>query len=249
MAIPNIVQITKTYFTSEFTAQAAKALDEKRPDISKALTALIPFGLAAIISRSTSGSSGSADIFDRAKNSAINLPQFHDLAILRSEAERSNNKEDIFGNNQQVVDEAISAFAGIRTTSGATLLSWALPAMMGLIGKHSARKKLTPSGLSGYLSSQHRFVTDAIPTPLKSLEELPCFTSVEVFSLPAQVKNKVEQMREDFNAKKGSGKWFAPVIIVLAAVAATWYFGKTCNNTSQTTTPIKDTAITQIMDN
>lgn len=198
MAVPTIIQSTRTYFTSEFTGQAAHALMEKKSGISKAMKAIIPLGLAGILNRSTSGKSGSQDIFDRTKNSAINLPQFHELNILKTEAETSNNKEDIFGENQKAIDEAIGRFAGIKTEAAGTLLLWALPAMMGLIGKHSLRKKLTPSGLSGYLSSQNNYIIKLIPPEFWGLETLPCFGSWYIPSFATQMKDKIEQKTNYF---------------------------------------------------
>lgn len=194
MAIPTIIQNTKTYFTTEFTGQASEILNEKKSAIAKAMTAVIPLGLAGIISRSNSGKEGSQDIFDRAINSAIHLPEFHELGILKTEAETCNNKEDIFGENQIIIDEAIARFGGIKTESAATLLLWALPAMMGLIGKHAERKKLTPSGLSGYLSSQNDFVSFTISSDLQPLEKLPCYHSFHHISSSQREKIKSNTM-------------------------------------------------------
>lgn len=182
MAVPTIIQNTKTYFTTEFTRKVSEVLNEKKSSISKAMTAIIPLGLAGIISRSNSGKEGSKDIFDRAKNSSINLPEFHDLQVLKTEAELSQNKMDIFGDDQIKIEEAVAKFSHLQPDSASALLMWALPAMMGLLGKHAERKNLTPSGLSGYLSSQNDYVSFTVSPELKHLENLPSFRAFHPIS-------------------------------------------------------------------
>lgn len=194
MAAPTIIQNTKTYFTTEFTRKASEALNEKKSAVSKAMTAIIPLGLAGIISRSNSGKEGSQDIFDRAKNSSINLPEFHDLQVLKTEAELSKNKVDIFGDDQTKIEEAIAKFSHLQTDSASSLLTWSLPAMMGLLGKHAERKSLTPSGLSGYLSSQNDYVSFTVSPELIHLEKLSSFKAFHPISAYQQKRIEADKL-------------------------------------------------------
>ena len=47
----NLMETVKNFFTSEFTNQASSALGEDSPGISKALSAIIPTGLAGILNK------------------------------------------------------------------------------------------------------------------------------------------------------------------------------------------------------
>lgn len=244
---PTLIQTVKTYFTSDFTLQAANALNEKKSSISKALTAIIPAGLAGILNKATTGKEGAHDIFDRSKNSAINLPEFHDLSKLNNEAQTTNNTSDIFGANQSLIDGTIARYAGIKDSSAATLMALALPAIMGLIGKHAGRKKLSASGLSGFLSSQKDDIIYAMPSGIASLASILGFSPFDTMDSPiiSTINTGVIEKKEAVtNGNGGSMKWIAPLVIILIAITALWHYGKSCNKPVENTMPVTDSSIT-----
>jgi hypothetical protein len=50
----NLLEMVKNYFTSDFTNHASSSLGENASGISKALTAIVPKGLAVILNKATS---------------------------------------------------------------------------------------------------------------------------------------------------------------------------------------------------
>lgn len=184
MAIPTIVQTANTYFTSDFNRKAARKLGEKRKAISKALTAIIPVALAGILNQATKSKEGAEMIFERSKTGAQHFPVKHDMKKLNYEDATEDMGQIFFETNQPSINEAIAAFAEIKMNSTVALMAFALPAILALLGKHANRKNLSASGLTGYLSSQRKYIAYAMPEGIEAL--LPHFglsVSYEVFHL------------------------------------------------------------------
>ncbi|MEO6814605.1 MAG: DUF937 domain-containing protein, partial [Ginsengibacter sp.] len=132
----SFMETVKNYFTSEFINQSAVSLDESSSGVSKALSAIIPAGLAGILNKATSGNDGAQNIYSMAKDAAGYFSASPNLAKLHNEEEGSNLPSDIFGNNESNVTNAIAKYAGIQPSSAGSLITLALPVIMGLLGKH-----------------------------------------------------------------------------------------------------------------
>ena len=242
----NLMETVKNYFTSEFTSQASSSLGENSSGISKALSAIIPTGLAGILSKATSGTQGASDVLSMAKNAISSLSGgAANLTQNTNQEQGSNIVSSLFGGNQSGVVSAISRFAGIKDSSASSLMSMGLPAIMGLLGKHAEQNNLSASGLSGFLSSQKDHIMQAMPAGLSSITGLLGLGSIgaAASSMASHVKSGVSDTAHAAQSivdKPGSNKWLLPLIIILAAIALLWYFSRSCNETKPSTASVID---------
>ncbi len=218
---PTLVHTVKTYFTSDFTQQAAELLNEHRSHIAKALEAVIPAMLAGMLNRATSGREDSQNIFERSKEEAANFRISHDVKNLLADTQNDTLSQDIFGTDRTFIEESIAGFAEIKKDSVSTLIRLMIPGILGLLGKHDGRKELSANGLAGFLSSQRNDIIEAIPSRLTSFTDvLGLGTSGIPVSLLSQKKENRESKKTDAVSKKSSWqiKWMVLLVIVLLIV-------------------------------
>ncbi len=241
----NFLETIKNYFTGEFNIQAANSLDESSTGVSKGVSAIIPIGLAGILRKATSENEGANSVFSMATDVAGYFPQSPNLSDLHNEERGSDIPSRIFGNNQSLVDSAVSKFAGITNSSASSLMTLAMPVIMGLLGKHAEQNNLSASGLSGFLSSQKDNILQAMPPGMSSLAGILGLGSLGAVpsSLSSNIKSDVVDSTETIVDKpRANAKWLFPLIIIIAVIALLWYFSKSCNNTRQNNTVVTDTS-------
>src|SRR5665213_1495044 len=107
----NLMETVKHYFTDEFTNQASSTLGESTSGITKALSAIIPTGLAGILIKATSGNDGANSILEMAKNAFSSNAGSPELA---SPENGSNMLSDLFGTKEAGINTAISQFSGVK---------------------------------------------------------------------------------------------------------------------------------------
>ncbi|MEO9144625.1 MAG: DUF937 domain-containing protein [Ginsengibacter sp.] len=250
----NLMETVKNYFTSDITNQASSLLGEDSSGISKALSAIIPTGLAGILSKATSGTEGANDILNMAKNAINSVTGNANLTSSDNTNQGSGILSNLFGNNQSGIIGAISKFAGIKESSSSSLMSMGLPAIMGILGKHAEESNLTASGLSGFLSSQKDHILNAMPAGLSSLTGMLGLGSLgsAASSMASHVKSdESSTFHTNFNTTheitdepSGGAKWLLPLVIILAAIALLWYFSRSCNQTKPSPAAQVDAPVT-----
>ncbi|MEO6870448.1 MAG: DUF937 domain-containing protein, partial [Ginsengibacter sp.] len=244
----NLMETVKNYFTNEFTTQASSTLGENSSGISKALSAIIPTGLAGILSKATSGTQGANDVLSMAKDSIGNISGVGaDLAANTNPEQGRSVLSNLFGGNQSGVVSAISRYAGLKDSSVSSLMSMGLPVILGILGRHAEQNNLTAGGLSGFLSSQKDHIMQAMPSGLSSIAGMLGLGSIgaAASSMGSNVRSGVSDTvhTADSMVDKPSGnKWLLPLIIILAAIALIWYFSRGCNSTKTDNTVVADTS-------
>jgi hypothetical protein len=224
---PTLVHTVKTYFTSDFTQQAADVLNEHDSHISKALTAVIPATLIGILNMATSGKEGSQNIFERSKEEAENFRISHDINKLITDTKNDTLASDIFGTDQSLVKDSIAKFAAIEVSSVAMLIRLIIPGILGLLGKHDGRKELSASGLSGFLASERNEIIHAMPSGMTSLADALSYSYSYNSASFKTLNNKVEvpgKMDAVSKNNKAQIKWVIGVAIILIVLALLWYF-------------------------
>lgn len=234
----NLMEVVKNYFTDDFTTSASSTLGESGSGISKALSAIIPTGLAGILNKATSGRDGANSIFDMSKNAVSTLSETPNLTSSENVGKGSGILSRLFGGNQSRIVNAISGFSGIKDSSASSLMSMGLPVILGLLGRHAEQNNLSASDLSGFLFSQKESIMHAMPSGLSSLTGLLGLGSLgSATSVGANVKSGITDSAHRITDRVESrNKWLWPLIIILAAVALIWYFSKSCNKTPITAT-------------
>lgn len=215
MADPTIVQLVKTYFTSDFYKKASETLDERKYEMEKALSAIIPLILGAMLHKATENKESCESIFNDCRDAERVFSVNYDYELLFPQTE---NKDLLFDDKHREVIKEIANYSGIKTSSVSGLISLAVPSILGLLGKHIMRNKFSASGLAGYLSSQEKFIALAIPSRLASMESY-----FQISPVP-KANNKLHW---DYSFKKFTTvKWkrwrraivLVSILIVLAAV-------------------------------
>jgi hypothetical protein len=236
----NLLEMVKNYFTSDFTNQASSILGENTSGISKALSAIIPTGLTGILNKATSGTEGANEVYGMAKNSVENVSGNTTLSSNENIEKGNTMISNLFGGAQSEVIGNISKYAGINESSTSSLMSMALPPILGILGKHAEQNNLSASGLAGFLSSQKDHIMQAMPAGLTSIAAMlglgsigSAASSVASHVKSPDLKSPVDEVHTISETPKA--KWLVPLIVILIILALLWYFSKSCNQTKPST--------------
>lgn len=245
----NLMEMVKNYFTADFTNHASSTLGENTSGISKALSAIIPTSLAGLLNKSTSGTAGANDVFEMAKSSVNDVSTGNNVPLTADQAKGNSIMASLFDGKQPGITGAISAFAGIKDSSTASLMSMALPPILGLLGRHAEQNNLSASGLAGFLSSQKDHIMHAMPAGLTSVAGMLGLSSLQgaASQLKASdLKNTPHSTIDEVKtiSETPTAKWLVPVIVILIVLAGLWYFSRSCNETRPSTATVTDTAAT-----
>lgn len=226
----NLMEAVKNRFTGDFINNASSALGESSSGISKALSAVIPTGLAGILNKATSGTDGANSVFDMAKNAESNFPENTDLTGSENIQKGDSIFSSLFEGNQSGILSAISRFAGIKDSSASSLMSMALPAIMGILWKHAEQNNLSASGLAGFLSSEKDHIINALPAGLSSVIGILGLGSVGS-TTATNIKSRLDDSVSDVTSKPGRSNWLLPLIIIVAALGLLFFLSRSCNQT------------------
>ena len=215
MADPTIVQLAKTYFTSDFYKEAAKILDERKYETEKAVSAIIPLILGAMLHKATASKESCEAIFHECQDAERVFSMNYDYELLSEQS--PGFKHQLFDKKNADIKEEIANYSGIKPDSVRRLISLAVPSILGLLGKHVLRNKLSASGLAGYFSSQENHIAASIPAPLISLE-----TSFNI--VPATKSNKLpwDYSFQKFTTIKWK-RWRRVIIITILVLIVVVY--------------------------
>lgn len=242
----NLLEMVKNFFTSEFASHASSVLGENTSGVSKALTAIIPTSLAGILNKATSSTEGANNVFDAARNSVQTVTGDTALTSNENIEKGSSLVSNLFGGNQSGILGSIAGYAGIKESSASSLMSMALPAIMGILGKHAEQNNLSASGLSGFLSSQKDHIMQALPSGLGSIGGMLGLGSIgaSAAKVASNIKSPDFKTRpEEIKtiAERPTAKWLVPLIVILIIIALLWYFSRSCNETKPSTASNMDT--------
>ncbi len=198
--VNNLLDTVKNYFSGDFANQAANSLDESGSGVSKALSALIPASLAGILAKATTGTEGANSIFEMAKSAIGFSPTMPNLSNLHNDEKGSDMPARIFGGNESQITNSVAGFAGIKNSSASSLMTLAVPSILGILGRHAEQNNLSSSGLAGFLSSQKEHILNAVPAGL-SLGSLPGLGSLGSAISSGAYKRKISYGQHYFGCR------------------------------------------------
>ncbi len=125
-------------------------------------------------------------------------------------------------------------------------MNLAAPVALGVIGKHVSDNNLNVGGFMSMLASQKDNILSAVPSGLGlasalglgSLGDIGNKLSSTLSSFTGGAKQAVNTAAD--TAKRGT-RWLLPLILILLAIAAIWYFMRGCNKTETTANTTTDT--------
>lgn len=229
----NLVDAAKGLFTSELVSKASSFLGESETGVSKAVSGILPTVLSGLVSKTSTheGAGTIASMMEEQHSSGIldNLGSF-----FGNEGGSLLNKgagllSGLFGNTADGVTGLISNFAGIKSSSSSSLLSMAIPAVLGLLGKHSSGGA---SGVASLLSSQKDNIASAVPAGLNLSSVLGNWAGATT-QAKATIHHSAETVEE---SGSGAMKILLPLLLLAALAIGTWYLiggGKGCGSSHE----------------
>jgi outer membrane protein OmpA-like peptidoglycan-associated protein len=172
MAI-NLLEMIGTYVTPDVVQRLSALMGESPVATEKGLQATVSTILSGLISN-TSSIPGSSRILSlllsqggRDANTAETISSVLSSGSAQNLSESGQRiLRGIFGDKLSSLVQLISNHAGISTSSASSLLAVAARLVMGVVSKQVTTQNLDASGLSNFLMSQKKAVTDYAPPGL-----------------------------------------------------------------------------------
>ena len=275
----NLLELVQNYFTGDTVRQTSTALGESESSVGTALRSVVPIALGGLFARSQQPG-GAASLFGMAQQAhssgilnnlgsllggttANSAAPATDGGLLNQGAELLRSA---LGGGYTPAVEGVSQQAGVRSSTVSSLLSMAVPVVLGLLGRHAATNNLDANGLGSYLGEQRGSIMSAlgslpggIGSALAGLglgagataAGLGNAAATATGSLGNTVANAADRTgdavrntaRDVERAATTPSRW-PWLLLLLAGLAALFYFMRGCNNEPETTTPAATTTTT-----
>lgn len=251
----NLLNTVNGLFSSDLISKAASSLGESEGSIQKAVGGLVPSVLTGLLNKASSGGgSGAGTILDLARQAA-GSGTLNNLGSLLGGSSGGGSMSSLmsmagslFGDKLGNITSLISNFAGIKSSSTTSLLNMATPAALGSVGKYASENNLNAGSLLSMLASQKDNILGAIPAGLGlasalgvgSLGDIGNKLTSAVSGITGGAKQAVESAA---GAAKSGTNWLLPLLLILLAIAAIWYFMRGCNKNETAAPPADTTAV------
>jgi outer membrane protein OmpA-like peptidoglycan-associated protein len=249
----NLMDAAKGLFTNELLGKASSFLGESEGGISKAMTGIVPTVLSGLVSKTSTheGAGAVAHMVDEQSNAGIlgNLGGFfgNDGGGLLNKG--AGLLSSLFGGKADGITSLISNFAGVKSSTATSLLSMALPAVLGLIGKHTSGGGA--SGIASLLSSQKDNIAAAMPAGL-NLSSILGGAGSTVSNVASAAKTATTHYATETVEKTGGSamRFLLPLLLLAAAAMGAYYFfnksGKTEEHTENIPPVVADSPKTTV---
>jgi outer membrane protein OmpA-like peptidoglycan-associated protein len=246
----NLLHSAKNLFDNNFISNASDILEEDSTRIQKGVSAIIPSVLTGIMNKAGSGDAYEIlQLSKEATDSRVFSSGSNFLSSNHLMARGADFIKSIFGNRMSEVVNAISSFAGLRSASVSSLLSFAAPAALASLGRRVENANMETPDLLAFFIAQKDGILDAIPPGfnlgaalgLSSLSSIGTRLSGEYSALTGHANFATETVQ-----KKSGSRWVLTTILVLAGSGLLWYLlsGRKNNNTHVVSTIMaKDTVV------
>jgi outer membrane protein OmpA-like peptidoglycan-associated protein len=222
--------VVKGHLNSGVLSGAASFLGESESGVSKAMGGILPTVLSGLASKASSsdGANDVAKMASDAHSSGIlgNIGSFFGNGSMLSGG--IDLVKGLFGGKLGGIVDAISSFAGIKSSSASSLMGLALPTALGALGKHSSENGLGASGIGSLLSGGMGNWTKMLPGGLGSLLGLGGVASA-VSNLAGNASSKATSYVDNAVETAGGGggmKWLLPLLLAGALGGLAWWMLK-----------------------
>lgn len=219
----SILDSVKGYLTSELIGAAARQLGESENGVLKAAGGMAPAILAGIMNKA--GDAGAmGNIFSQLSDNR-NAGFLDNLGSLVGGGNLAHNDPKdiagrlmgtIFGGKTSALLNALSSFAGIKSSSASSLMGMVGPLVMGVLGKKISSEGLNVSGLLSLLNGEKNSIMSALPSGLGSVLGFADFNTP---NLP----------KVDIEAPKEGNSWLWPLLLLLGIGAGLFAYFKGCS--------------------
>ena len=264
----NLLELVQDYFTGDTVRQTSTALGESESGIGTALRSVVPMVLAGLFARSQQPGGNNA-LFGMAQQAHSNgilgnlgsllgglssgstTAPATDGSLLNQGTEMLRS---VLGNSYTPAVEGVSQQAGVRTSSVSSLLTMAVPVVLGLLGRHAATNNLDSAGFGSYLSGQRGSIMGALgslPGGIGSmLSGLGLGAGAAATGLDTAAQNvggtlhnaadrtgeAVRSTAREVEAVATTPSRWPWLILLLLGLGALFYFMRSCSNKPEATT-------------
>jgi len=114
----------------------------------------------------------------------------------------------LFGGNQSQIAEKVGLAAGLRPSSASTLMSFAAPMVLGLLGKRVNEGHMDMSSFSSLLQRERSGISSMLPAGLSN-----------ILGTPAAAAADVSQATQSASPRR----WLWPVVALAALIGLIWF--------------------------
>lgn len=227
----NILDLAKTYITSSNVEKLSGLLGENSNGVQSAIGSILPSVLGGIMQKAST-TAGAGEIFDLVRENG-NSGLLDGLSSVLGNSSESNNLfslgakilPTLFGNKTADIAHAVSSESGIKSSSATSLLSFAAPLVLSLLGNQVKSSGLGLSGLTSMLMGQKDAVLSALPAGLGRVLNFADLGDFKGSETPKRESTTYSVPVE--KEESGSPKWLMWVLLALIAAALIWAM-KTC---------------------
>ena len=183
-----LLQTATGLLRPDLIARASSLLGEPEGPVSKALTkGAVPLLLAGLATKSQE--SGGADrILGLLRDPAFDARALQSVPNLLAEGGALTGMRQLgekllallFGGRLESATGALAELAGIRPSSAASLLRFAAPLLLGVVGDRAKRDGLEGPSLARLFAGEREDILRALPAPLRSAIGLPAARAADV---------------------------------------------------------------------
>lgn len=199
--------------TPDLASKAASMFGESDSSVRKGMTGALPVVLSGLASRASDpGFAGS--LFDLVRSPANDDNVLNDLGGLLGGGTSSPMMglggkllSTLFGGNIGNVASSLAGYAGVKNSTGASLLNLAAPLVLAVLGRKTRSEGLNASSLASLLLGQKDSIAAALPGPLANIGTSPGAPTREreAYAAPPPVPER----------RSSIWRWLVPLLIAL----------------------------------
>ena len=214
-----LIDTLRSFLTPELLSQASAALGESQGNVSRGLGTAFAAILAGLLAKS-SDTGAMRQIMDLLMDRSVDPGAARKPAELMGAGGLAKSPlidlgsrflSSALGSQTGAFASTVSTNAGLKPSSGSTLLGLAAPLVMSVLGDRIRRDGLNATGLASLLSSERDSILREAPAGLASL-----------LGLGSAARSGYEESREP---ARRAGSWLGPAVLAaLVAAAGLWAF-------------------------
>ncbi len=252
----NLLSLLANEFRGDVVNRIAGALGENTTKTEAALGGALPALLGGLVTRASSNE-GAASLIDLLKRNNFDSARYANPASAVSGPGDISNLaslgapllEGLFGTRTNSVTDWLASSSGISKSSSSSLMSMALPFVLGLIGRQLGSSGWSASGLMSLLSEQKGFLQQAAPAGLAGLLGLGGAATTD-YTADRVAAEPTRRVYADEPDRRGGGggwwKWAIPLLALLALIPLYRYFSSSgerpvATNVATTTPTVRAT--------
>jgi outer membrane protein OmpA-like peptidoglycan-associated protein len=213
-------------FRGDTLTRVASSLGESSAKTETALGVVLPALMGGLASKGST-SAGAVDLLDLIKRNKFDSRQYGDISSAISAPDGLTNLatagrsmlDSVFGTRGSSVTDWIASFAGINRSSSTSLLSLALPLVIGQITKFLGSNNLNAASLQNLLADQKTFLKDApagltAALGLGDVGRAPFVSSYESEPVATHKARAVGTYETETGAGSSWWKWALPLLLL-----------------------------------